>query len=101
MNSLYPSYIRAFAKFSKAALDKRSSYKSLSRFAIVITLKANELVKRAELNRGIDSVKLHKEINKMARQYIRSFGEMSKKDIKENKELKIQTGGLSAENPGS
>jgi len=73
---LYLSYVRAFVKSSRAALDNRSSFKTITPFALIISDKANELVKRAALNSDLDLAKLQKEIFQLGSQYIHQLAHM-------------------------
>lgn len=74
MKSFHKSYIRAFVKFAQSAIDNRT-FKTLSRYAIMISNKANELIQRASLNVRIDLEKLRKEIYDLGKEYIHKFGE--------------------------
>ena len=78
MKSFFPSYVRAFVKYAQAALDHRNFIRTLSRFAIIINIKANELIKRAGLNPRINTTKLRKEILAQAREFIRKFAELTR-----------------------
>ena len=85
MKSFHKSYIRAFVKFDQSAIDNRT-FKTLSRYAIMISNKANELIQRAALNPRVDLEKLRKEIYDLGKEYIHKFGEALKH--KGNNEVK-------------
>ena len=76
MTSFPSSYIRTFVKFSQATLDNRSSFKTPSRFALIIYGKANELIRRAALNSRIDLLKLQNEIYQLGKEYVRKYGDI-------------------------
>jgi len=78
VKSFLLSYVRAFVKYAQAALDHRHFIKTLSRFAIIINIKANELIKRAKLNPRINVTRLRKEILEQAKEFIRRFAELTR-----------------------
>lgn len=78
MKLLYPYYVKAFVKCSQSAIENRESYKTISPFALLLSDKANELVRRAELNSSIDCPKLQKEIFELGSEYIRQFADTAR-----------------------
>ena len=76
MKSFYPSYIRAFVKYSQDAFSNRVFFKTITPFALVISDKANQLVRRAALNPDIDLPKLQNEIFELGSEYIHQFAGM-------------------------
>ena len=82
MQSLYPSYVRAFEKCSQAALENRAFFKTITPFALIISEKANELIRRASLNPQIDLPKLQKEIFELGSEYIHQFADIVRKKDK-------------------
>lgn len=75
MKSHYIYYIKAFVKCSQTAFDNRRLFKTITPFALIISDKANELIRRATLNSDIDLPNLQKEIFELGSKYIRQFAD--------------------------
>ena len=80
MRSLHKCYIRAFEKFSQEDFDTRNRYKTMTGFALILNVKANELIKRAELNNRIDLTEFRKEISEVGCQFVRKFGDRRREE---------------------
>ena len=75
MKSFYQSYVRAFIKFAQSEFDNSRFLKTLSRFALIISEKANELIARAAKNSRIDLEKLQKEIFQLGNEFMHKFAD--------------------------
>ena len=76
MQSFYLSYVRAFVKCCQAAFDNKENFKTITPFALIISDKANELIRRAALNSEIDLPRLQKEIFELGSGYIHQFADI-------------------------
>ena len=72
MHSFYKSYIRAFDKYADAALESKQLL-TITQFALMINLKANQLLQRATLNELVELPLLQKALFEGGRDYIHKF----------------------------
>ncbi|MEJ7739654.1 MAG: hypothetical protein WKF97_19690 [Chitinophagaceae bacterium] len=73
MKSFYKTYVFEFQKCAQSSLDRVSLIKRLPRFANILNLKANQLLRQASSNNITGLPKLQKELFEMGRDYVQKF----------------------------
>jgi hypothetical protein len=88
LKNIYKSYLQSFNNYAKLSLSKVLLIKRISRFARMLTLKANQLLRRAMVNNVYNLELLRKELFESGKEYVRKFSSQLKKEIEKLRQQK-------------
>lgn len=79
MKTFYKSYLRAFQKYDQSLLNEVPVIETITQYALVLNVKANQLLRRASLNEIINLAGFQKELFETGRDYVQKFSILLRK----------------------